>query len=420
MKTGRLTRSRKKLLFEVIGLSVAALIVSFVSRDFLNQPNASSTTEVRASLSPDSSDTVGRLSVYDPAQAFAGYTLYPADGNSEVWLLNMKGEIIHTWKADAERARLLPNGHLLVVHGSKFGRNKKPWRKLRDTIREYDWESNVVWEYTAEDVIHHDVKRLANGNTLFLKRTVIPASLQQKISDSSRRALRLRGDSVLEVSPAKELIFQWDAHEHLDIDSCGSRGCDYLSGTDEAEDRGRDWTHMNTVSPLPENKWYKNGDSRFRPGNLIVLPRNWWTVLIIDKLTGEKVWEYSGEYKGGLSGGHEAHMIEPGLPGAGNILIFDNGSAKSRGRSAVLEVNPSDKSVVWKYENENFWSRTRGSLQRLPNGNTLVSEDTEGRVFEVNSDKELVWEFSAPGYESNRAMRYAEDFCEPCSKLPLG
>jgi hypothetical protein len=39
------------------------------------------------------------------------------------------------------------------------------------------------------------------------------------------------------------------------------------------------------------------------------------------------------------------------------------------------------------------------SAQRLPNGNTLITEGQggdRGRVFEVNPDKEIVWDYYMP------------------------
>jgi hypothetical protein len=37
-----------------------------------------------------------------------------------------------------------------------------------------------------------------------------------------------------------------------------------------------------------------------------------------------------------------------------------------------------------------------GAVQRLPNGNTLVTESEGGRVIEVTRDGEIVWEFHTP------------------------
>jgi len=124
------------------------------------------------------------------------------------------------------------------------------------------------------------------------------------------------------------------------------------------------------------------------------------------------VWKYTGDYKGGLRFSHEAQMIPKGYPGAGNIIIFDNGRAP-RGTYA-LEISPVTKQVVWAYEDGmNFFSKAKGALQRLKNGNTFISEDETGRVFEVSQDKEIVWEFIPNEKEQvRRAKRYSLDYCE--------
>ncbi|MDC0358901.1 aryl-sulfate sulfotransferase, partial [Oligoflexia bacterium] len=349
-----------------------------------------------ATVTPTPTTNSQYLSIYDPKRASGGLTLYPVVGNAEVQLLDMRGKVVHRWNVDAERARLLPNGHLLVIYGSKWGRNKKPWKDLRNTIAEYDWDGAVVWKYEAADEVHHDLWRLPNGNTIFLRRTMVPAAFRQKIKDPVRRVANVRADSVIEVTPEGKVAWQWNAHEHLDLNDCGRRGCGFLRGTAPDSVRSTDWTHTNTAFVIPDNRWFDAGDTRFRPGNVIVFPRSWWTTLVIDRDTKEVVWRYGGDYKGGLGGGHETHIIEKGLPGAGNMLIFDNGSKAHPNESFALEINPVTKKIVWLYEDKNFYSIRRGSLQRLPNGNTFISECLSGRAFEVTPDKQIVWEYKSP------------------------
>ena len=88
----------------------------------------------------------GRLAVFKREQSFPGLTIYPISGTAEVLLLSHAGAVVHRWEVDADRARLLPNGNLLVVHGSKWGLTQPKWRNLRTTIREYAWSGEVVWE----------------------------------------------------------------------------------------------------------------------------------------------------------------------------------------------------------------------------------------------------------------------------------
>ena len=109
-------------------------------------------------------------------------------------------------------------------------------------------------------------------------------------------------------------------------------------------------------------------------------------------------------------------MIKKGLPGAGNILIFDNGSGSNHHlESYVLEVNPLSKEVVWVYDiGKDLFSKARGSVSRLPNGNTLISEDETARVLEVTSGKEVVWEFTGKSFgftHGTRASKHGLDYC---------
>ncbi len=353
------------------------------------------------------------------SKAERGYTLVPLSGSARVQLINMSGEQVHNWAVDAARARLLPNGNLLVIHGSKWGTFNQPWRGLRSVVREYDWQGNIVWEFKAPYIAHHDVQRLSNGNTLLVYRSTVPNEYKKNIIDLRRRQQKIRTDIILEVTPKGEIAWEWKAHEFLDLNSCGQLPCTQAIGDSVSASKASDWTHINTVSIIPENKHYEAGDTRFKPGNLIVIPRNWWTVLIVDRDSGKVVWEYTGDYQGGLSGGHESQMIEKHQAGAGNIIIFDNGVFKHQGQSFILEINPLTKKLEWVYDaGSKFYSNSSGSVQRLNNGNTLISEDLRARVFEVDREKQIVWSYQAPERVS-RARRYPEDHCEQFKKLDL-
>ena len=123
---------------------------------------------------------------------------------------------------------------------------------------------------------------------------------------------------------------------------------------------------------------------------------------------------------GWIIGQHHFHMIPKGLPGEGNLLVFDNGGWAGYGTpnpgsrigtknalrdySRVLELNPVTLEVVWKLtpkelghaiptDASKFYSPYVSSAQRLPNGNTLVTEGSDGRVFEVTPEYEIVWEW---------------------------
>ena len=113
------------------------------------------------------------------------------------------------------------------------------------------------------------------------------------------------------------------------------------------------------------------------------------SIFIIDIDSEKMVWA--------LGSGMWKRQHQPTLLDNGNILIFDNHFTGNS--SQVIEFEPFSQEIVWYYrgnDNEQFFSRTCGSNQRLPNGNTLITETDFGRVFEVTQDKEIVWEFISP------------------------
>jgi hypothetical protein len=78
-----------------------------------------------------------------------------------------------------------------------------------------------------------------------------------------------------------------------------------------------------------------------------------------------------------------------------------------RDYSRVLEVDPTTLKVVWQYtpaeagfavpvDANRFYSPFISSAQRLPNGNTLITEGSGGRLIEITRDHEIVWEYISP------------------------
>jgi len=335
--------------------------------------------------------------IYDPDRCYNGYTL-EFEARHVPMLFDMNGNVVHAWKnvSGKGRMRLVENGHLVVI-------------TTNSTVEEYDWEGGLVWEYRPPGRPHHDLQRLKNGDTVMIYQETVPDEYKAGIENPERRRLAIRSDCIREVNPAGETVWEWHEYEHLDINKyCPTDGA-------------TDWTHTNTVQVLPENKWYEAGDERFRPGNVLISVRNQDTVYIIDRETEEVVWDYTGNYMGGLAHQHEPHMIEPSLPGAGNILIFDNGIACRRisheGSSFILEIDPTNKEIVWMYASRHFYCPTAGVQQRLPNGNTMITSSREGRIFEVTPSGETVWEWVPDSYDPMRPNRYPYDFCPQLKAL---
>ncbi len=369
--------------------------------------------------------------IYNPAEAYSSYVLisdHTAVGNhssarvreegeaaipGDVRLIDMNGKVVHTWEVAPffnKRSRLLPNGNLVYA-----GPNK--------TIYEYDWDGNVVWTHEGIGSIN-DMRILPNNNRLLIAHEPIPEEFQRQVRDVEIAPWwgpRLRGSGetqlgadLYEVNLDGEVVWEWHAHNHLDLNL-------FSPATPEG-----DWLHVNSIAPLPENKWFDAGDERFRPGNILLNARNINTVYIIDKETKEIVWEGTHHYKGGLAHAHEAEMIEKGLPGAGNIILFDNGlftrHRTHTGQSFIVELDPITQEIVWIYETEGyanlkFFSKTMGTQKRLPNGNTYIAEDNTGRLFQVTRGGEIVWEYVNRG-GTTRPSVIPYDFTPQLRALP--
>lgn len=306
------------------------------------------------------------VEIYDPARASPGYTLDLFWGRVPT-LVDLNGRIVHAWpKARVRsRVRLLEDGSLL---GLSLGRS----------VVEYDWDGNLTWEFDAGDRLpHHDVQKLRNGNVL------VPVY--------SREA---RADDLLEIDRSGRVVWEWRSAERM-----------AQLFTPEILETG-DRTHINSVQELPDNPWYRQGDQRFRPGNLLISSRALNAALIIERPSDEIVWIYDQ----GLDRQHEAIMIDSALPGRGHVLVFNNGYGnRYRYRSSVvLMLRPTDQEIVWSYAADGFYSPTVGLQQPLPNGDLLVASSRGGRTFEVTRQGEIVWQW-APPFEPVRPARYPYD-----------
>ncbi len=119
---------------------------------------------------------------YDPTLACGGYTLFAPHGGTDAWLIDMEGRICHRWRLEnrpGSGITLLPNGNLLIL--SKTG--KEPTTFLGTgggELHEVDWDGNVVWRH-EDEYMHHDFKRLDNGNTLLNRHVLVPAETARKV-----------------------------------------------------------------------------------------------------------------------------------------------------------------------------------------------------------------------------------------------
>ncbi|WP_251976088.1 aryl-sulfate sulfotransferase [Salinicola avicenniae] len=359
--------------------------------------------------------------VYDPERAYNGYVLFPG-GDRKTHLIDMNGNEVHRW--DHESFPPVPlgtardsgePGHVLVqlARAETLPEHASPGNGLTNaSVAELDWAGDVQWQWGSQDAPvyqHHDMHRAENGHTL-----VLTADLRE----INGLDFEIIDNAIEEVNAEGDVVWSWSVGDHLDALGFSDTR---LRALKDAEDP--DFLHLNTAVPLGPNRWYEAGDERFAPDNILVNSRNANVTFIVDHDSDEVVWQIGPDFpalqlNGELGravdqtvGSHDTHLIPEGLPGAGNLLIFDNqgnaGFPPSKqgffSSSRVIEVDPSTHEIVWQYTGSqsgrapySFYSSFISSARRLPNGNTLIDEGQNGRLFQVTPEGEIVWEYVSP------------------------
>jgi len=319
------------------------------------------------------------LIAHDPARALDGYTLFtPMFGDGTVYLVDMRGDVVHTWRLPYRPGLygyLLDDGHLFYSGKVMEDLQRfEAWSRFKAGVAlEIDWHGKVIWEVKHGDH-HHDARKLANGNVVLLCGRPIPTDLHRRIKGGllgTEAEGRMYADYLVEMTTGGDVVWEWRSWEHLDPET------ELIT----LQDRREEWTHANTVAELPG-------------GNLVISFRNISTVVIVERHTGNIIWK--------LGAPPLAQQHDPRPLANGNILIFDNGPHRRdhpAPYSRVIEVDPRTRAIVWEYRDQSlfdFFSPYISGAQRLANGNTLICEGCDGRIFEVTTDGEVVWEYVNP------------------------
>jgi hypothetical protein len=330
-----------------------------------------------APASPGSDGVV----IHDQARVSPGYNLFASRTSRRASLMNLDGEIIHTWEfPDSlegiwDHVVMLGNGDLLVII------------KFSEVLR-LDWDSSLLWRYPLE--AHHDIAPASDGSLYVLSRHL-----------ERHRKIDVQFPILVYLSKDGRLIERWRGIDHLEelqnwLDS--SFFLDTLlteleesGGTQEYLENHQnrfDYFHTNTITILPPTP-LGDSDPRFQAGNIMLCLRNVNQVVILDAQSKRVVWSWGAR--------HLERPHHPTLLDNGHILIFDNGTLRRYSR--VIEIEPVSGKIVWQYTADppqEFFTEQKGSSQRLPNGNTLICQGDYGRVFEVTPEGEIVWEWKNP------------------------
>lgn len=239
----------------------------------------------------------------------------------------------------------------------------------------------------------HDIVLLPDGHALLM-------SYDTRVVDMSVYDPKGLPDAevvglvIQEIDRGKNVVFEWKSWDHFAItDAVGIP----LGG------RRVDYVHGNSLDVDTD-------------GNIILSSRSLNEVTKISRATGDVIWRMGGlrnefTFRDGsetFSRQHGARVVGPG-----RLLLFDNGTSRSPpySRAVEYEIDEERRAVreVWEYRHDpDVFGAFSGSVQRLPNGNTLIGwGTTTPTLTEVDPKGVPVYELTfEPGIFSYRAFRF--------------
>lgn len=374
-----------------------------------------------------------------PTDAQERLTVYQPFNSTTALLVDDAGNVVNSWPGNATPGTtvfLLPDGDLIRalnltqrIAGSGGG------------IERISYDGTVEWQfrfYSPKLTPHHDVEVLPNGNVLL----TVYESLTANEAIALGRDPALLGpadflpDALYELAQTgpttADVVWEWHATDHV-IQDHDPNAANYGVVADHPElidiNAGYfiDWMHVNGIDynaeldqiaisvPTFNEVWIidhstttaeaaghtggnsgKGGDLLYRWGNPAAYGRG---------TAANQIFYFL----------HDVQWVEAGLPGAGNLMVFNNGNGRPSGSwSSVDEFTPptpdvngnypltpgarfGPASLSWTFFHQsNFYSNIMGGAQRLENGNTRICESTSGTLFEVDPAGNTVWSFVNP------------------------
>jgi len=331
----------------------------------------------------------GGATTFDPARVEEGWTLFTSGHAPGAYLVAASGELVHEWEIDFDRAwpegvpfpvwedhrhflrraHVFPNGDLLAVF-EYVGMVK------------LDGDSRVLWRRAGRN--HHDFDVAADGRIVTLVRHPLTAGeMAARYPGFETPAEGILDDELVFLDPAGEELQRVSLFEAFQR----SEYAPFLGpGTDTS-----DVFHSNSVDLVESEQ----AGPLFAAGEVLVSSRSLNAVFAVDVEERRVTWLLTGKWRGQ----HQAQLLANG-----NLLLLDNRGGNHvapprSDRSEVLELDPLTQRVVWSFggtEREPLFTHWLGCVQRLPNGNTLVTESSQGRILEVTPEGRIAWEYVNP------------------------
>lgn len=385
--------------------------------------------------------------IYDKDATADGYIFFSPNDYTDAYLIDNCGFLVNSWDRD-RRPGL--SGYLtrsgLMLRTGKVSFPQYFQASTGGNLELVDWNNNTVWsadfnEY--EYIQHHDAVLMPNGNIIYIGWERIDQNQQiaygRKPSDVS--VPHLWGEFIQEIRPIGtsdyEVVWEWHLQDHFVQDhnpslpnygiiknEIGKVDINYLGPAHFDDD---DWWHCNAL------------DYNEELDHILVNSRSNGEMWIIDHSTttaqaagntggnsgkgGELLyrWGNPAAYDRGntsqlrMFGSHGHYWIPEGLPNAGKIMYFNNGDERPEGYYSTVEMIepifengeyaktsdmryfPLEPELAYQAPNPfDFQSIYLSNAQQLSNGNIFINEGGTGRLFEVDSDWKIVWEYLNP------------------------
>jgi hypothetical protein len=396
----------------------------------------------------DRNDTWTIGLIYCDDRVNEDYTLFAPMSSESTYLIDTHGRMIHSWTSPSGlppgmSVYMLEDGDLLrtVNLGTNFDHDGNG---VAGKIERLSWDSQMEWEwfYPGEtNRSHHDIEPLSNGNFLMIAWDFKSEAEAQQAGRNPNKMSQdtLWPDKIVEVQPVgtdqANIVWEWNIWDHLiqeydsTKDNYGVVGdhpelldINFVDSPDTLNPYKSDWMHCNGIdyNPILDQ--------------IVLSCRNVNEIYIIDHSTTTEEaaghtggnsgkggdilyrWGNPEAYRAGtnddqqLFGQHDIQWINEGRLGAGDLIVFNNGHGRDYSSADVISpplVNgeyvlqsgsswgPAAPSWSWD-QGTSMFASSLGGVERLENGNTLVTWGVRGTLFEVNPEGEVVWKYINP------------------------
>lgn len=281
-------------------------------------------------------------------------------------------------RTQVEFARVLEGGRILCV-------------SVDEGLTLLEPDGSVVW--SRDLAAHHDAQVIPNGAGQG-SRTI--AALVHAPREFRGRSVQF--DSVVflneadgEDASAPQSWSSWEQRERLMERAARAHVLDGAPRSDPGQGPAKDAAEAETPARVYDY-FHANAIEFDAAGGLVLCMRNVDLIVRLDPADHRITWSLG---PGLLDWPHSPSVV--GAPGEERLLVFDNGY--HRDHSRVVEVDLATQEVLWSFDGDparSLRSEVRGFAQRLPGGNTLITESERGRALEVTPGGEVVWSFENP------------------------